>query len=414
MMPFSPRVVNAIRAALNTNHSMPHYNFDSCTDRRHSDAIKYAELSQFFGDTDLLPMWIADMDFDVCPEICEALTRRIDHHIYGYASIPPEFYPTISQWLQRRHNFKVDPEEMTFVPGVVRGIGYAINRLTRPGEKILIQPPVYHPFRHVIEGNNRVVVTNPLRPVADGYEMDLEGLAEVIEREKPVMMILCNPHNPVGIQWSRETLERVAEICARHGVIVISDEIHGDLMLGGISHVPFLEVSDDARKIGIMLGAPSKSFNIPGMVSSWMIIKDPELRRRMFDWLTVNEFNVPTFFATTATIAAYTHGEKWLDEALAYIEKNIDYVAEHIGPMTCGKLKIVKPSASFLVWVDCRDLGMTHEQLKQFIVNKARLALNDGAMFGVEGEGYMRMNLGAPRSIVEKALKQLGDAVTAL
>ena len=393
---------------------MSRYNFDSCTDRRHSDAIKYAELSEIFGDSDLLPMWIADMDFDVCPEICDALTHRIDHHIYGYASIPPEFYPAICDWLGRRHDFKVAADEITFVPGVVRGIGYVINRLTRPGDKILIQPPVYHPFRHVIEGNNRVVVTNPLRETPEGYEMDLDGLAEVIEKERPVMMILCNPHNPVGIQWSRETLDAVAQICSRNGVIVVSDEIHGDLMLSGVKHIPFLDVSEEARQIGIMLGAPSKSFNIPGMVSSWMVIKNPLLRRRMFDWLTVNEFNVPTFFATTATVAAYTHGEAWLDEALKYIEDNIDYVAREIGGLSGGKLRIVRPSASFLVWLDCRGLGMSHAELKKFFIDKARLALNDGAMFGIEGEGYMRMNLGAPRHVIERALSQLKSALAIL
>lgn len=390
---------------------MKKYNFDESVDRRHSDAIKYAELETRFGKADLLPMWIADMDFNVCPDICDALAERIAHPVYGYASIPTSFFKSISRWIETRHSFKVSPDELTYIPGVVKGIAFLINRFSRPGDRIVIQPPVYHPFKMVIEGNDRVVVNNPLKCFDDHYEMDLEGLREVIAREKPSMMILCNPHNPIGIQWSEETLRQVADICAEAGVLVISDEIHGDLMLENRRHIPFLSVSDNARKIGFMLGAPSKTFNIPGLVSSWCAIKDPELRENFFSWMTSNEFNDPTFFATIATEVAYDKGEEWLSQALDYILDNIDYVEKECPRLTDGLVTIYRPEASFLVWLDCRRLDMSQKELVDMFINEAGLALNDGEMFGAEGRGFMRLNVAAPRKTVTEALHRIAKAV---
>ena len=241
--------------------------------------------------------------------------------------------------------------------------------------------------------------------------MDLDGLEEIIRREHPRMMILCNPHNPIGIQWSRETLARVADICAAEGVIVVSDEIHGDLMLGGRPHIPYLSVSDNARRTGIMLGAPSKTFNVPGLVSSWCVIKDEEMRRNFFEWMENNEFNAPTCFATIGTIAAYNHGEEWLAEALDYIQDNIDYACRELDRISDGRIRVYRPQASFLIWLDCRGLGLDHEQLNRFFVKEAKLALNDGAMFGAEGEGFMRMNVATPRSVIDESLRRIEGAL---
>lgn len=390
---------------------MGKYDFNSVIDRTHSDAIKYCELSKWFHADNLLPLWIADMDFCVCPEITEALRRRVNHPVYGYATIPDEFFPTISGWLRHRHGFEVTPDEMTFIPGIVKGIGFAINRFCKPGDNIVIQPPVYHPFKRVVEGNGCTVVNNPLICRDSTYEMDLEGLEETVRREHPRMMILCNPHNPIGIQWSRDTLARVADICADEGVIVVSDEIHGDLMLGGKPHIPYLSVSENARRTGIMLGAPSKTFNVPGLVSSWCVVKDEALRRRFFDWLEVNEFNAPTCFATIGAIAAYTYGEEWLNEALSYIQDNIDYAAREIARISDGRIKVYRPQASFLIWLDCRGLGLDHEQLVRFFVKEAKMALNDGAMFGDEGIGFMRMNVATPRSVIDDCLHRISEAL---
>lgn len=391
---------------------MGKYNFDCVIDRRHSDAIKYCELNKWFNADDLLPMWIADMDFCVCPEITDALRHRVDHPVYGYSTVPDNFYPTIAKWLDRRHGFKVSENELTFIPGIVKGIGFVINRFCQPGDKIVIQPPVYHPFKRVIEGNGCVALNNPLIRYEDSYEMDLDGLDEIVRREHPRMMILCNPHNPIGIQWSREVLARVADICASEGVIVVSDEIHGDLMLHGKPHIPFLSVSHNARHVGIMLGAPSKTFNVPGLVSSWCVIKDEKLRKSFFDWMEVNEFNAPTCFATIGAISAYTYGEQWLNEALDYIEDNIAYVEKEIECITNGRIRVYHPQASFLLWLDCRGLGLDHDHLVKFFVNEGKLALNDGAIFGDEGIGFMRMNVATSRTMIDEGLQHIANAIS--
>ncbi len=394
---------------------MSQFNFDCCCDRRKSDAKKYRELTQLFGRNDLNSMWIADMDFEVAPAITQALQERINHPVYGYAMVPDEFFPTIVEWLDHRHGFKTSVEEITFVAGIVRALGFLVNRLTDEGDKILIQPPVYHPFHNVVVQNNRQCVVNPLIPTDDGfYKMDIEGFEKVVKEEKPRMFILCNPHNPIGIQWGEEELREIARVCRQNNVIVISDEIHADLMIYGNRHIPYMSVSDDACCNSIMLGAPSKTFNIAGIASSWMIIKDPELRAKVFPWMEANEFSCPNFIATTATIAAYRHGEEWLDAALKYIEANIDYMAEQLETRTNGQIKFIKPQASFLAWLDCRALGLDCEALNDFIINEAHLALNNGSMFGCQGSGFMRINLGAPRSMVDNAIDSIVSAVERL
>ena len=392
---------------------MGKYDFDQEIDRCASGALKCDALQLLFGDANLTPLWVADTDFAVCPEISNALKQRVEHPIYGYASTPESYWQSIINWLKHRHQFDVAREELTFVPGVVRGIAYAINYFSQPGDKILIQQPVYHPFKKVIEGNGRVVVNNPLRLVDGGYEMDLEQMRQVVETERPKMMILCNPHNPVGIQWDADVMRQVAKICRENGVVVVSDEIHGDLMLYGKPHISFVSVSDDARAITITLGAPSKTFNIPGLVSSWMVVKDEKLREEFYHWLEVNEFSSPTLFATIGAEVAYTHGEGWLNEMLAYVEGSIDIVEDFL-EKNIPQIKIFRPQASFLLWLDCRELQLTQPQLVDLFVKKARLALNDGTMFGEEGTGFMRLNIGSPRKVILEALQSLADAVKAL
>ncbi len=389
---------------------MKKYDFDQVIDRRGSGAAKFEQLGTLFGTDDLIPLWIADMDFAVCPEITESLRQRMSHPIYGYSEPGAGYWDSILCWLDRRHSMKVSRDEITYIPGVVKGIGFAVNYFTRPGDKIVIQPPVYHPFKMVIEGNDRVVVNNPLIKDGDNYRMDIEGLRHIIETEKPAMMVICNPHNPIGIQWDEETLREVASMCRANGVKVVSDEIHGDLMLHKRRHIPFIEVSDDAAAVGIMLGAPSKTFNIPGMVSSWCIIKNPELRNPFFKWLETNEFNAPTFVATLATETAYNNGEQWLDEALEYIQENIDAVSDYLAE-NLPEVKAIQPQASFLIWLDCTGLHLPQEKLVSLFVNDAHLALNNGAMFGEEGVGYMRLNVATPRTVLMDAMEHLKKAI---
>lgn len=392
---------------------MSKYDFDCVIDRQGTHAVKYDGLDQMFGRHDVTPLWIADLDFAVCPDITAALRHRFDHPVLGYSAAPDSYWDSIIDWQRRRHGFEINREELSFIPGVVKGIGLAINYFTERGDKVLIQPPVYHPFRMVIEGNGRTVVENPLVFDGENYSMDLEGLAEAVRREKPRMMILCNPHNPIGLQWDRETLAEVGRICREAGMVVVSDEIHGDLMLDGRRHIPFADASADSRAIAVTLGAPSKTFNIPGLVSSWMVVKDPELRRGFYHWMEVNEFNAPVLISTIGAEAAYRHGEQWLDEMLEYVEGNIAFVDEFLRENVPG-VKAIKPQASFLVWLDFTALGLPQKELMDLLLEKAHLALNDGSMFGRQGNGFMRLNVGTPRCVLRGALEHVRDAVASL
>lgn len=391
---------------------MGKYNFDTIIDRRDTGTIKYDSLAESFGRPDLTPLWIADMEFGTCPEIVKALLSRFEHPIYGYSCPSEGYWNSIKGWLSRRHGFDIDRKWLAFVPGVVRGIAYAVNFFTRPGDKIVIQPPVYHPFRFVIEGNNRIPVENPLieQEGTPFYRMDLEGLEELFMREKPKMMIVCNPHNPAGIQWDADSLRQVALLAKRYGVKVVSDEIHGDLMLRGCRHVPFASVSDDAAAVSITFGAPSKTFNIPGIVSSWMIVPNEQLREPFYNWMETNEFSSPFFTATIAAETAYTYGEEWLDELIGYIEGNIGAVCDFLSE-NLPEIKAIRPQASFLIWLDCRGLGLSQPELEKLFVDEARLALNTGTMFGSQGAGFMRLNVAMPRASLLKAMQSLADAV---
>ena len=386
------------------------YDFDKIIDRRGTGALKLDVLGERYGDPDLLPLWVADMDFETPEFITEALRRRLDHSLFGYTVEPPEYWPTVIRWIADHHGWEVKPEWLTYIPGIVKGIGIAINVFVKEDEKVIIQPPVYHPFRLTPEGNGRKVVYNPLREIADGsYSMDFENL-EAVTDDKCRMLILSNPHNPAGITWDAETLRRLAEFCHRRGIIVISDEIHCDMALWDNRHIPFATVSPEAAACSITFGAPSKTFNIAGIVSSYAIVPDDSLRRRLYTWLQANELNEPTLFAPIATIAAFSKGEEWRRAMLDYVQGNIDYVIDYCRKHLPG-IRPLRPQASFLVWLDCRGLGLSHDELIDLFVRKARLALNDGEMFGQGGEGFMRLNVGSPRAIIREGLDRLRNAL---
>lgn len=387
------------------------YSFDKIIDRRGSNDLKHSVLQERYGRDDLLPLWVADMDFETPPFITEALRQRLDHSLFGYTIVPEELWSTIIQWVRDHHQWEVRREWLTYIPGIVKGIGMAVNVFSQEGDKVIIQPPVYHPFRLTPQGNKRKVVYNPLKQLSDGYyEMDFDQLEQVTD-EHCKLLILSNPHNPAGICWKQETLQRLAHFCHEHHILVLSDEIHSDMALFGHRHVPFATVSEEAAQCSITFGAPSKTFNIAGIVSSYAIVPNDSIRRRFYTWLEANELNDPPLFSPIATIAAYQQGETWLKEMLDYVEGNIrfleDFFQQHL-----PKIKPLRPQASFLVWLDCRGLGFTHEQLIDLFVNKAHLALNDGEMFGAGGEGFMRMNVGTPRSVLLQALLQLKEATS--
>ncbi len=387
------------------------YSFDKIIDRRGSNDLKHSVLQERYGRDDLLPLWVADMDFETPPFITEALRQRLDHSLFGYTVVPEELWSTIIQWVRDHHQWEVRREWLTYIPGIVKGIGMAVNVFSQEGDKVIIQPPVYHPFRLTPQGNKRDIVYNPLKQLSDGYyEMDFDQLEQVTD-EHCKLLILSNPHNPAGICWKQETLQRLAHFCHEHHILVLSDEIHSDMALFGHRHVPFATVSEEAAQCSITFGAPSKTFNIAGIVSSYAIVPNDSIRRRFYTWLEANELNDPPLFSPIATIAAYQQGETWLKEMLDYVEGNIrfleDFFQQHL-----PKIKPLRPQASFLVWLDCRGLGFTHEQLIDLFVNKAHLALNDGEMFGTGGEGFMRMNVGTPRSVLLQALLQLKEATS--
>ena len=367
--------------------------FDTLIDRRGSGALKTDALRERFpmyrnedGRDDLLPMWVADMDFATPDFILDAIRQRLEHPVLGYTIEPADYRPAIIDWVSSHHQWQIQPEWISYIPGVVKGIRTALNLFTNPGDSVAIMEPVYHIFRQVIEGNGRKVVGGK------------EG--------SPAVFLLSNPHNPIGICWSREWLQELAHYCYENHILVISDEIHADLALFGHKHIPFASVSEEAAMNSITFMAPTKTFNMAGIISAYSIIPNPSIRERYYQCLDTNELSEPNIFAPIATIAAYRKGEAWRQQLIQYIEQNIlfaeQYVAQHL-----PQVKVVRPEASFLVWLDCRALGLSHEALIDLFVNRARLALNDGEMFGHGGEGFMRMNVGCPRTVLQQALERL-------
>ena len=392
---------------------MKTYNFDEIIDRSGSGDLKHEALLPRWGRNDLLPLWVADMDFATPDFVVDALKARLSHPIFGYTIEPADYRPTIIDWNESHHGWKIKPEWISFIPGIVKGIGFVVNVFTKPGEKVIIQPPVYHPFRMTPEDNGREVVFNPLRLREDGYyDMDFDNLSEVCD-DKCRVLILSNPHNPAGVCWSKETLQCLADFCYEHNIIVISDEIHSDMALFGNRHVPFASVSERAADISITFAAPTKTFNMAGIVSSYAVISNDDLRQCFYGWLKANELDEPTIFAPIATIAAYQKGEEWRKQMLAYVEDNVRFVEDYCRERIPG-VRPIRPQASFLVWLNCRGLELSHDKLLDLFIDKAHLALNDGEMFGPGGEGFMRLNVGTPRSVLRQALEQLAKAVNEL
>ena len=393
------------------------YDFDRIIDRTGSGDVKHSKLKEFFGRDDLLPLWVADMEFATPPFIIDALRRRLEHPILGYTVVPEELWSSIQRWLRDRHGWQVERDWLAFIPGIVKGIGMVVHAFVGQDERVIIQPPVYHPFRLVPQDNGREVVMNPLIEQHDdegrltGYAMDFEGLEALARDPRNRLFILANPHNPAGLTWDAETLRRVADICVANDVLVISDEIHCDMALFGHRHIPFASVSEAAAQCSITFSAPSKTFNIAGVVSSYAVVPNPELRQRFFSWMNASELADPTLFAPIATIAAFSEeGEVWRRQLISYLEDNVrfveDYCVRHL-PM----IHPLRPQASFLIWLDCRSLGLSHEALIDLFVNRARLALNEGGMFGSEGRGFMRLNIGSPRAMLQQAMERLRAAV---
>jgi len=385
------------------------YNFNEIIDRKGTNALKIDALKERYGRDDLIGLWVADMDFRTGDFITNAIIKQCKNGILGYTIPSENYYNSIIQWVEKRYNWKVQKEWLSYIPGIVKGIAFSIQRFTKPQDKIIIQPPVYHPFRLISSMHHRKVVTNPLIEENGKYRMDLEGLKKIIDKDCK-MLILSNPHNPIGIAWDKGTLEELADICYKKYILVISDEIHSDMTIFGHKHTPFAYVSPKAALNSITFMSPSKTFNLAGVVTSYSIIPDSEIRKNFHEYLHASELDEGSLFAYTATEAAYEKGLSWMNQMLKYIEGNILFVDKFFKE-NIPQIKVIIPEASFLLWLDCRALGLKQYELVFLFVNWARLALNNGVMFGVEGEGFMRMNIGAPRPILEQALRQLKDAI---
>lgn len=387
------------------------YNFDEIISRDNTDCYKHKLLEEICGRTDVIPMWVADMDFRTPPFIFETIQKRLHQGILGYTCPSDAYYQAICAWNKKQYDMDVQPEMVNYIGGVVQGIYLAMQCFTEKGDKIMIQQPVYHPFRLVPEANERVVVMNELTRTEDSFTMDFDKVREDIKGCK--MLILCNPHNPGGVCWSREILQELAHICAEEHVLVVSDEIHCDMLLKDGKHIQFASVSDEARENSITLQAPTKTFNLPGIVAAQAIVYNEELRTRFFNYIHGSDADLGNIFAFDCVCACYSEeGEEWKAQMLAYVQENINRLITRL-EAECPKIRAIRPEASFLVFLDCRDLNLTQPELIRFFADKAHLCLNSGDMFGPGGTGYMRMNVACPHSVMDKAIDQLIAAANA-
>lgn len=385
------------------------YNFDDLIDRRNTNCMKWDRLEELFGGTGLLPLWVADMDFSAPPAVLKAIKERTNHPIFGYNYSSDEYYQAVISWMKRRHNWNIDREWILFTPGVVPALSYSVKAYTEPDDNIIIQSPVYRPFYTTIENNGRNIITNPLIYRDGRYFMDYEDLEAKID-SKTKLLILCSPHNPVGRVWTKEELTKLGEICLKNDIIIISDEIHFDIVYKGYDHTVLANVSPEIRERCIICTAPSKTFNIAGLQISNIIIPNNELREKYSLELEKDHIIRPNVFGEGALVAAYNESEDWLDSLLEYLEKNRDFFISFVDK-NIPQLKVVKPEGTYLLWVDFSDLGMNSEELRDFLVNKCKLAVNPGEMFGKESGLFQRFNIGCPRSILEEALIRIEKAV---
>ena len=375
------------------------WNFDEPDRREGTDCIKYDCREEIFGSKNIIPMWVADMDFNTPDFVVESLQKRLKHEIFGYSFRPDEYYSSMINWLKSRHNWNIEKDWISFCPGIVPALNFCTLAYTQPGDSIIVQPPVYFPFFSAVESHGRKLIYNRLTESEGKSIMDNNSLVSGID-SKTRMIFISNPHNPVGRVWTPEELNNLADICLNNNILMISDEIHCDLVLPGFTHTPLASLSEKIAAKTITLIAPSKTFNLAGLSTSSVIIPD----------LHIGNGNI---FGTIASISAYTNGHKWLDALLDYIDHNVEFVKDYCREMI-PEIEPVEPEATYMIWLDCRKFGMTGKELQNFFVSKAGVGMNEGSTFGPGGEGFMRMNLGATHNTVMKALEQIEKAVASI
>ena len=387
------------------------YNFDEVIDREKNRSAKYDEREKKFGTRDVIPMWIADMDFRTAQPIIDAAKKKAEEGIWGYTSRQASYYEAVCGWQKRRNGWDVDPKMISFAVGVVPAMSSMVNVFTKPEDKVLIQTPVYSEFYDVTESWGRQVVESPLKEKDGVWSINWEDFEKKAGEAK--MFFLCNPHNPLGIVWSREDLTRMCEICIRHQVLIVSDEIHSDLIFHGKKHIPTATLSEEIAAHVITCTSGTKTFNLAGIQAAAIVFPNQELKG-VYDRFWVNlDIHRNNAFSSVIMETAFNEGEEWLEQLLEYISGNFDFIREYCREHI-PQIKPNLPDATYLVWLDCRELGMSNEELKNFMIHKAGLGLNEGWSFGRSLSGYMRLNAACPRSVIEKALKQLEAAVAAL
>ncbi len=377
------------------------YDFDEIVPRRNTLSYKWDSAA----DEDMLPMWVADMDFRTAPAIVEALQKRVSHGIFGYTRVPDAYYDAVVGWFDRRHGWKIRRERMIYTSGVVPALSAVIKALTVPGDKVVVQTPVYNCFFSSVRNNGCTLVSNPLLRVEDTWKVDFEDLERKVSDPKVKLFLLCNPHNPAGRVWTKEELARMGEICFRHDVMVISDEIHCELVFPEYRYTPFASISEEFVARSVVCISPSKAFNMAGLQIANIVAPDEEVRQKIDKAINVNEVCDVNPFGVLATIAAYNEGEEWLVQLLDYLKGNYlwmrDFCRKHLSQFPVGRLE-----GTYLVWMDCSSLHQSSEELEQNLMKEARLWLNAGTMYGAEGEGFMRWNIACPRSVLEEGLKR--------
>ena len=376
------------------------YDFDKITDRRATNSYKWDSAPE-----GVLPMWVADMDFRTAPAIIDALQKRVAHGIFGYTRVPDAYYDAVTSWFSRRHGWDIDREWIIYTSGVVPAVSAVIKALTVPGDKVIVQTPVYNCFFSSIRNNGCEIVSNPLRRTADTYEMDFDALERCAADPRAKVMLLCNPHNPAGRVWTPDELTRLGNICLRNGVTVVADEIHCELVYQGFKYTPFASLSDAFLHRSVTCVSPSKAFNIAGLQIANIVAFDNDLRRRIDKAININEVCDVNPFGVAATIAAYNEGEEWLCQLLDYLHGNYEAMAKFCR-RELPEFPIARLEGTYLVWMDCSSLGMPSDALEHALLDDARLWLNAGTMYGAEGEGYMRWNIACPRSVMLDGLNR--------
>jgi cysteine-S-conjugate beta-lyase len=385
------------------------WNFDEPVAREGTNCIKYDLRKDTFGHSEVIPMWVADMDFKTPDFIINALSERLQHEILGYSFRPPEYFSSIIDWSQKRNNFKIEKDWICFSPGIVPALNFCTLAFTNPGDKIIVQPPVYFPFFSAVESHGRKIVYNRVKESGGNWEMDFDNLRESID-QKTKMIFLSNPHNPLGRVWYPDELSEFADICLENNILIISDEIHCDLVMPGFKYTPLASLSEKIANSTITCLAPSKTFNLAGLSTSSVIISNPELRKSFSSVVEKLHVGSGNIFGTIASIAAYSDGSEWLDELLKYLNTNVDYIMDFCKERI-PEIIPLRTEATYMIWLDCRSLSMTGKELQAFFVKKAGVGMNEGSTFGPGGEGYMRMNIASQKNTVIRAMEQIENAI---